>query len=238
MSRPSSAPIGTAYFPATDVPANGSAPAAAQLRRLPRRRRPAMMALAVALAGAGVLISATAYRQADHRVPVVIITAPVPAFAVLTAGDVGTADVTVPAGVHVIPGSQLAQVIGQTAAVTLRSGTLLAPTELTGAQTPAAGQVLVALPIKPQSLPASGLAPGDHVLIVATPGEQGEAGSSASGAPPLPAPITGLVEAVSGVTDQEGFNVVDVLVTSSAGPSVAEQASTGQFALIVTRRGG
>jgi hypothetical protein len=190
-----------------------------------------MMALAVALAGAGVLISATAYRQADHRVPVVIITEPVPAFAVLTAGDVGTADVTVPAGVHVIPGSQLAQVIGQTAAVTLRSGTLLAPAELTGAQTPAAGQVLV-------SLPASGLAPGDHVLIVATPGDQGEAGSSASGAPPLPAPVTGLVEAVSGVTDQEGFNVVDVLVTSSAGPSVAEQASTGQFALIVTRRGG
>ena len=37
---------------------------------------------------------------------------------------------------------------------------------------------------------------------------------------------------------EEGFNVVDVLVAASAGNSVAAQVSTGQFALVVTKRGG
>jgi SAF domain len=239
MSRQSPAGVGTAYFPATDVPPNGNAALGqpSQLRRLPRRRRPAMVALALALAGAGVLVSAAAYQQVDHRVPVVVITAPVPAFAVITASDVGVADVSVPSAVHVIPGSQLSQVTGQIAAVTLRPGTLLAPADLTVAQPPGPGQVLVPVPIKPESLPASGLAPGDHVLIVATPGDQGQAGSSAA-APSLPAPVAAQVEAVSAVIDQQGYDVVDLLVAAAAGPSVAEQASTGQFALIVIRRGG
>jgi hypothetical protein len=242
MSRQPPAGIGTAYFPATDVPPDGNGARtavgqAAQLRGLPRRRRPAMVALAVALAGAGVLVSATVYQQADHRVPVLVITAAVPAGAVITASDVGTAQVTVPAGIHVIPAAQLGQVTGRTAAQALRPGTLLAPADLATAQLPAPGQVLVAVPVKPESLPASGLTPGDQVLIVATPGNQGQpAGSTA--APALSAPVPGVVEAVNAVTDQDGFDVVDVLVAKAAGPAVAAQTSTGQFALVVTKRGG
>jgi hypothetical protein len=196
-----------------------------------------MMALAVALAGAGVLVSAAIYQQADHRVPVVVITAAVPAGAVITAADVGTAAVTVPAGINVIPAAQLGQVTGQTAAEALRPGTLLAPADLATAQLPAPGQVLVAVPVKPESLPASGLAAGDQVLIVATPGDQGQPGSSTATAS-LSAPVPGVVEAVNAVTDQDGFDVVDVLVPTAAGQSVAEQASTGEFALIVIKRGG
>jgi hypothetical protein len=242
MSRQPPAGIGTAYFPSTDVPPNGNGnggPAAppGQLRSLPRRRRPAMVALAIALAGAGVLISAEVYQRADHQVPVVVITGAVPAFGVITAGDLGVADVSVPAGVHVIPGSQLGQVAGEIAAVALRPGTLLAPADLTAAQPPAAGQVLVPVPLKPESMPASGLSPGDHVLIVATPGDQGQP-SSSSATPSLAAQVPAVVAAVSLATDQDGFDVVDVLVIAAAGPAVADQVSTGQFALIVTKRGG
>jgi hypothetical protein len=50
--------------------------------------------------------------------------------------------------------------------------------------------------------------------------------------------VSAVVAAVSLATDQDGFDVVDVLVTASAGPTVASQVSTGQFALIVTKRGG
>ncbi len=242
MSQQPPAGIGTAYFPDADIPrsSNGQVRTAGppgQLRGLPRRRRPAMVALAVAMAGAGVLVSAAVYQRTDHQVPVVMMTAEVPAGAVITAGDVATADVTVPAGIHVIPGAQLGQVAGQIAAVALRPGTLLAPADLTAAQPPAPGQDLIAVPVKPESLPASGLQPGDHVLIVATPGDQGQA-SSSNQAPSLQSPVPGVVEAVNPVTDQDGFDVVDVLVPSSAGLPVAAQASTGQFALIVISRGG
>ena len=85
-------------------------------------------------------------------------------------------------------------------------------------------------------LPASGLTPGDRVLIVPTPGTQGQAGGTGA-APALPAPVVGVVAAVSRVANADGYQVVDVLVSFSAGPLVIEQASTGQIALIVTRRG-
>jgi len=239
VSRQPPAGIGTAYFPATDVPPNGAHGVSrpGQLRNLPRRRRPAMIALSIALAGAGVLVSAAIYQRTDHQVPVVVITADVPAFGVITSGDVAIADVTVPAGVHVIPGSQLGQVNGQIAAVALRAGTLLNPADLTAAQPPGPGQVLIAVPLKPESLPASGLAPGDQVLIVATPGDQGQASSSAA-APALTTPVPAVVAAVDSATDQDGFDVIDLLVSTAAGDAVAGQVSTGQFALVVTKRGG
>jgi len=240
MSRQPRAGVGTAYFPTTDAPRNGnghlSGPAG-QLRSLPRRRRPAMIALAVALAGTGVLVSVAVYQRTDHLVPVVMVTSAVPAYGVIGSSDVGIADVTVPAGVHVIPGSQLGQVAGELAAVSLRPGTLLAPADLTSAQPPGPGQVLVPVPVKPETLPASGLVPGDRVLVVATPGDQGQQASS-TGAASLTSPVPAVVEAVNLVTDQDGYDVVDLIVASSNGQAVAAQASTGQFALIVTGRGG
>ena len=74
--------VGTAFFPERDIAPNGTGhdngqfPAPGKLRGLPRRRRPAMIALAVAMAGAGVLVSAAVYQQADHQVAVVMVTAP------------------------------------------------------------------------------------------------------------------------------------------------------------------
>jgi SAF domain len=230
-------PTGAVYFPETDIHANGTRDSqpAARLRGLPRRRRPAMIALAVAMAGAGVVVSAALYQRADHQVPVVLVTADVPAGAVITAADIATTSVTTAPSVHVIPAAQLEQVAGEVAAVGLRAGTLLAPADLTTAQPPRPGQQLVPVAVKPSVLPASGLFPGDHVLIVATPGDQGDPGSGA-GAGPLSNPVPAVVAAVNSVTDSNGFDVVDLLVSSTEGPAVAEQASTGQFALIVTRR--
>lgn len=242
MSRQPPAGVGTAYFPSTDVPSNGNGNVSVpgppgQLRSMPRRRRPAMVALAIALAGAGVLISAEVYQRTNHQVPVVVITTSVPAFGVISGGDLGIAHVTVPAGVHVIPGSQLNAVSGEIAAVALRPGTLLNPADLASAQPPASGQVLIPVPVKPESLPASGLAPGDRVLVVATPGDQGQPSSSNTAAA-LTSPVPGTVAAVDSRADQDGFDVVDLLVAAPSGNAVAAQVSTGQFALVVTKRGG
>jgi hypothetical protein len=195
-----------------------------------------MVALAVAMVGAGVLVSAAVYRQADRQVPVVTVTQPVAAGTAISPGDLGIARVSVGSGIRVIPASQLAQVAGEIAAVPLRPATLLAPSELTSAQPPAPGQELVPASLKPSELPASGLFPGDHVLIIATPGDQGQAGSS-TGSPSLSAPVPGLVQAVTDVPGAAGLDVVDLLVSDGNGAAVAEQVSTGQFALIVTKRG-
>jgi hypothetical protein len=229
--------FGTAYHPEPELPPNGtaSAPPLGQLRGLPRRRRPAMIALAVALAGAGVLVSAGLYQRVDHQVPVILVIRAVPAGTVITSADLSTTTVAAGPGIQLIPGRQLQQVVGHVAGTSLRPGTLLAASELTTSQPPAAGQVLVPIPVRPSTLPASGLFPGDQVLALATPGAQGQAGTAGT-APVLTRPVPGIVESVSTVPDEDGFDVVDLLVPASAGTALAQQASTSQIALVITRR--
>jgi hypothetical protein len=206
-----------------------------QLARLPRRRRPGMIALAVALVGIGILASTALYTATSARVPVLIATANIPSGSVITTSDVGIANVSVSAGVQIIPGMQLARVVGLIASTSLHPGMMLAASELTTARPPSPGQVLVPLPMKQSILPASGIGPGDHVVIEATPGAQGQAGSSMA-APALLEPVAGVVEATSLVPDADGYDVIDVLVASASGDALAAQASTGQIALIVTKR--
>lgn len=239
MTYQAPADLGRAFFPDTDIPPNGSAESnrsrpERKLPALPRRRKPAMIALGVVMAGTGALMSVAVYRHADHEVPVVLVTAPVPAGAAITSADLSQASVTVSSGIQVIPAAQLGQVVGEIAAVGLRPGTLLAPGDLTSRQPPAPGQQLVPVAVKPALLPASGLSPGDHLLFVPTPGDQGAAGSA--GVSSITAPVPAVVAAVNAATDQDGFDVVDLLVRATSGPAVAQQASTGQFALIVTKR--
>ncbi len=228
--------FGTVFHPEPEPTRNGppTTVAPGQLRGLPRRRRPAMIALAAALIGAGILASAALYHRADHQVPVLLVTAPVPAGSVITAKDVGTTTIAAGSGVQVIPARQLSQVVGLVASTSLRPGTLLAPSELTSKLSPVPGEELVPVAVKPSSLPASGLVPGDQVLAVATPATGGSNGSAA--APVLIRPVPGVVEAVDTVADQDGFDVVDLLVAASEGPAVAEQAATGQIALVITHR--
>ncbi len=232
--------FGTAYHPEADLPPNGSGTALqpGRLRGLPRRRRPAMIALSVALIGAGIVVSAGLYQRANHQSPVVLVTAAVPAGATITAADLGTTTVAAGPGIQLIPARQLPQVIGEIAATSLRPGTLLAASELTTAQPPAAGQVLVPVPVKPSELPASGLFPGDQVLAVATPGAAGgtPGNGGAPTAPVLAHPVSGVVQKVSNTPDQDGLDVVDLLVPASVGTVLAQQAATGQIALILTRR--
>jgi hypothetical protein len=232
--------VGTAFHPEPEsghgVRSNRHAPKPVQLARLPRRRRPGMIALAMALVGAGILASTAVYTATNHQVPVLVVTANVPAGTAITAADIGTAKIAAGPGIGTIPASQRGQVIGQVAGSDLHPGMLLTPAELGTARPPGPGQVLVPLPMRPSMLPASGLAPGDQVLVVGTPGEQGQAGSAMS-ATVLTAPVAGVIEAVSPAVNGDGLVVVDVLVIAGKGPAVAEQASTGQISLIVIKRG-
>ncbi len=223
--------IGTAYHPQADAASNGAARQAGQpiaLARLPRRRRPGMIALALALVGAGILASTALYSATNRRVPVLVAEANVPAGAVIQASDLGTASVSVGGDVRAIP--------GQVAGTALHPGMLLSPAELATSRPPRYGQVLVPLAVRPSALPASGLQAGDHVLVVATPGAQGQPGSTTT-APLLTVPVAGVVEAVSTAVSTDGFGIVDILVAAKSGAGLAAQASTGQFALIVTKRG-
>jgi len=229
-------PLAVLHPQADAPPGRARPPGPAQAVRLPRRRRPGMIALAVALSCAGIVATTSLVRSAGHRVPVVMVTAPVPAGATITEADLGTTEVAAGPGVSLIPASQLAQVPGHVAATALSPRMLLVPADLTTTMPPAAGQVLVTVPARPAILPASGLSPGDHVLVIATPGAAGQAGSFGASPEPPTWQVPATVEAVGAVPNQDGLDVVDLLVAAQQSTAVARQASTGQFALLVTSR--
>jgi hypothetical protein len=234
MTEGPGASYGTVFHPAPDaVRADGAHARIGQLRALPRRRRPAMLALAVALVGAGILASAALYRSVDHQVPVLEVTATVPVGGTLTAADLGTTTVAAGPGVQSVPARQEQQVIGLVADTTLRPGTLLASSDLTNRLPPAAGQVLVPVAVKPSQLPASGLAAGDDVLVVPVPASSG----TSTGPAALAAPVPAVVQDVSAGPDSDGLDVVDLLVPAHLGTALAKQAAAGQIALVVTHRG-
>ena len=227
--------FGTVFHPEPDpVPAgNGGPVRIGQLRPLPRRRRPAMVALGVALVGAGVLGGAALYQHVNHQVPVLAVSTAVPAGSVVTSADLSTVTVAAGSGVQLVPARQESQVVGLVAATSLRPGALLAASDLTTSLPPGAGQMLVPVAFKPSQLPASGLGAGDHVVVVWAPtGSSSAASASAS----TPRNYDAVVEDVSSGPDQDGFYVVDLLVTSANGPGLAKEAASGNVVLTVTSR--
>lgn len=240
MPDRSSAPRYGTRFRSGEQPAgNGAVPAPAPalaVGRLPRQRRPAVVALAAALAGAGILANVAIYGHLNHQETVLAVAQPVAPGAVITAQDITTASVEAGATVRVIPARQQGQVTGLIAATALRPGMLLAPADVTTTSPPSPGESLVAVAVHPSAVPASGLYPGDKVSLVPTPGIPGAPGSAASGSPAMNGPVAAVVEAASLVPDQDGLDVVDVLVPAADSTNVAAQASTGQLAIIVTKR--
>jgi hypothetical protein len=155
----------------------------------------------------------------------------VPAGSVVTSADLSTVTVAAGSGVQLVPARQESQVIGLVAATNLSPGSLLAASELTRSLPPGSGQQLVPVAFKPSELPASGLAAGDHVLVVWAPTGSNSAASAATGRN-----YDAVVEDVSGGPDQDGFDVVDLLVPSPNGPGLAKEAASGNVVLTVTSR--
>ncbi len=210
------------------------APAPAAPGPVPRQRRRSVLALGVVLAGTGALAGAWAFTAAVHRADVLAIARDVPAGTRITAADLTAVPVSA-SEITMIPARQETQAVGEFAAVPLRAGSLLVPADLTTAMVPGPGQQLVPVALKASQLPASGLAPGEQVLVIATPGAAGQPASGSAQAP-LTQDVPATVYRVS-APDDSGTVVADLLVAAGQGPAVAEQDSTGQIALVITTEG-
>lgn len=211
---------------------------AAELPPLPRQRRRRMLVLGVAMIAAGAVVTGYLFIGTSHREPVVMVTRDVPIGTRLAVADLATTRVAADTKVAVIPAAQARQLLGRFAAVNLRKGTLLAPSEVTTALSPAPGQHVVPVAVKVSEIPARGLRPGDQVLVVPTPGDQDATDETAgsSGAAPLTDDVPATVDRI-GPADADGMRVVDLVVDAQRGPPIVRQASTGRIAFIVTSRG-
>lgn len=202
------------------------------------------MILSVLVVVVGGLIAFAGGQVLTRHTQVLAVSQNVPVGATVTDSDLTVASVSTDPNLSPIPAAQRAQIVGLVAQVALAKGELLTRAQVGTSSGFAAGQVLVALPLKQGQFPGRGLAAGQTVLIVATPGTNGStSGTSSSGSGStgsLSTPTSGVeatVAEVSAMNQATQVTVIDVQVSADSGVGVAQLASTGNLALILLPAG-
>ncbi|MER5870508.1 SAF domain-containing protein [Streptomyces sp. NPDC002044] len=229
---------GRAATPGSGSP--GGQPAAAPRVVRQRRRRPGLIALSVALIAAGGLSGALLLTASGQRTAVLVVARDVPVGAAISDADLAPASLALDPAVKAVPVTKKAGMVGQRAAVALKSGSLLSPGQVTSVSLIKAGEQLVGVALKPSQVPASRLAPGQKVLIVSTPDPAQAAGAGGKAGEPAGAPKTlpATVVAVGAAAPATGVIVVDVAVPAADGPTLAARVATGAVALILAPQEG
>ena len=216
-------------------PPVGAPAPAVRTAAVPRQWNRRLLLVAVVVVLLGGLVAMWAGQALVQRTTVLAVANPVAVGATISASDLTTATISSDPRLKPVPVADRSQIVGQVALVELRPGTLLTRDQVGTSDGFTSGQQLVALPLKVGQLPGRGLTAGQKVLIVQTPGEGTTEGT------PVPGAASGIPATIAGVGKLDpanGVTVVDVRVSSSAGVSVAQLASTAHLALILLPAGG
>jgi Chaperone for flagella basal body P-ring formation len=230
----------TTTLPPLPGSATGSTPAPPRAPR-PRRRSPAVLALAVALVAAGGLGGAVLYNATGQRSAVLALAHNVPAGGSITAADLVVAHISLDPSLQPVGAASLENVVGMRATTDLMQGQFLTTSDVTRSSLVQPGQQVLGLPTKDNQLPAVALQPGDKIMIVSTGGSSGSgSGSGGGGGLVLPTVGTQLPATVVtvGAADTDGTTVVDIAVPGSEASPLAVLAATGGFAVVFAPQGG
>ncbi|MFE4413236.1 SAF domain-containing protein [Streptomyces sp. NPDC056821] len=201
-----------------------------------RRRRPGVIALSLALIAAGGAGVAVLLLQVGGRTQVVTVVRDVQVGQVLTERDLGKASVALDPALKAVRADDLDSVVGKRAAVELKPGSLLSPSQVTEDSLVKPGEQLVPIGLKPEQVPATALVPGQKVELVHVPAQgQAEAGKPSEASPQT---IAGRVVKASGAAPGTGMVVVDVATSAGDGPTAAAWVSAGTLRLVLAAPDG
>ncbi|MEV6206694.1 SAF domain-containing protein [Kitasatospora sp. NPDC051914] len=195
-----------------------------------RRRRPAVLAMAVALIAAGGLGGAALYTSSGQRIAVLALARDVPMGQTITADDLVVAHIAGDPALRPLDARDRARTVGLRATTDLKRGALLLKADLTADPALQPGQQVVGLAAKRTQLPATRLQSGLQVLVVFTPDAKSD-----QPAVRTPETLSAVVVGV-GKVDTDGSQVVDVAVPAGDGPRLAGWVATGRFQVILAPR--
>lgn len=206
--------------------------AAQRLLRPQAGRNRSRVALGVFLIVTLSLVFAVSYSNADERSPVLAVTRPVAAGAVITAADLKEVGISADPGLQPIPAGERAKIVGRTAAVALSPGMLLTTAQLASGPAVEAGRAVVGVALKPGQFPPE-LRIGDPVAVVLA----AAAGDPVSADGTAVSPVVSVLGRISGVTPSPGGGpetVVSLDVAAQVAPAIAVAAGRGQVSVILT----
>ncbi|MFC8520454.1 SAF domain-containing protein [Streptomyces sp. NPDC057257] len=203
-----------------------------------RRRRPGVIALSLALIAAGGAGVAVLVLQVGHRTDVVTVVRDVQVGQVLTENDLGRASVALDPAVKAVRADQLMSVVGKRAAVELKPGSMLAPSQVTKDNLVQAGEQLVPIGLEPKQIPATALVPGQRVELVHVPAQGATDTDTGKTSDAVPQTIGGRVVKASGAAPGTGIVVVDVATSAADGPTAAAWEAAGTLRLVLAAADG
>jgi hypothetical protein len=190
------------------------------------RRRPILIAAAIAAICFGALLSVWAYTSTSNTHEVLAVREAIHRGETIDRTDLITVRIGVDPALSPVPGSALDTVVGKRAAMDMPAGGVVTAAQIADTLTPSKGNSVVGINLAAGLLPAGELAVGDTVRVVSTPGEQGDPTVE------LPDPITAAVVGIA--TDETtGNTIVNVQVPFADAPAVASLAATGKVALVL-----
>ena len=206
------------------------APTAPSLAPPPKlRRRPALIALAVACICLGALLAAWAWTSTTNTQEVLAARETIPRGAVVTEEDIARVRISTDPALSPVAASKFDELVGQRAALDISAGSLFTVTATTSELLPPGGMSVVGVALAPAQAPGLALQNGDLVRVVVTPGEGADA--------PAGSPTFSEAEVVGTRADElSGELVVDLLVPHTEAALLAARVSTGNVALILDSR--
>lgn len=197
----------------------------------PRRRRPALAALAVLLIVGGAALAGLLALRLDSREPVLVLTEDVPAGTEITADMLGSTRVA-SEGLSLIPEDQAGTAIGTYADTALNAGQLLDTTMLVKSSPFGTDQVRVGVSLTAGQVPLD-LRSGDEVRII-------RLGDGTNPVQPL---AVGLVldversEGGGGLSGGSSSTSASLLVPARAADTVIDAAGNEVLGMALIRRG-
>ncbi|WP_165362692.1 SAF domain-containing protein [Promicromonospora panici] len=191
------------------------------------RRRPALIALGLALVALSVLAVVYLTTMLGQTFRVLAVAQEIPRGTVIEAGDLTVAELpTGPSALESISADELDLMVGKIAATDLSPGQLLTEANAVDELGPPTGQSIVGVALAPSQMPITALRPGDAVRVVETPATGGE--------PPTEAPFSIAATVIRSEPSPLGDQmVVDVQVTSNNAAALAARAATGRVAIVI-----
>lgn len=209
---------------------NQEGPAATALVPPPKlRRRPALIAAAVAAVCIGALLAGWAWTATTNTQEVLVARDTIERGSVIEADDLARVQLSADPALRPVDAGQLESVVGQRAALDIAEGVMLTPDSFTAEVVPADGQSVVGVALTPAQAPGLDLLYGDKVRVVVTPAQGEEL--------PAGTPLTNDATVVGVRTsDETGQTVVDLLLPEVDAAVLATRIATGNIALVLDSR--
>lgn len=210
---------------AVDTAAADLPPVSAGMPRVGRRSvRRVVAGLLLVLATVVTFWQVDLRRHVDEQF--LAVARDVPAGQVIADADVRVVRVANPSGLDLVPAERRGGIVGRSAAVPLAAGSLLVSAQVGPAAWPAAGQAVIAVPVKPGRAPTS-LTTGSRVVVLVAPPAGGQQASQQNNG--VRRAVATVVSVATG-GDQVGTQLVTVLLAADSAEAVA--AAPGDVSLV------